>query len=51
MIVSLDPVYFNFDMSESDYLQFSRGRLTQSGCCRQRPSREGTKSFNELARA
>jgi membrane fusion protein, multidrug efflux system len=31
MIVSLDPVYFNFDMSESDYLQFSRGRLTQSG--------------------
>jgi hypothetical protein len=26
MIVSLDPVYFNFDMSEADYLQFSRGR-------------------------
>jgi membrane fusion protein, multidrug efflux system len=31
MIVSLDPVYFNFDMSEADYLQFSRGRLSQSG--------------------
>ena len=30
-IVSLDPIYFNFDMSEADYLQFSRGRLTQSG--------------------
>jgi membrane fusion protein, multidrug efflux system len=30
-IVSLDPVYFNFDMSEADYLQFSRGRLAQSG--------------------
>jgi RND family efflux transporter MFP subunit len=31
MIVSLDPIYFNFDMSEADYLQFSRGRLTQRG--------------------
>jgi membrane fusion protein, multidrug efflux system len=30
-IVSLDPVYLNFDVSEADYLQFSRGRLTESG--------------------
>src|SRR5215472_6353165 len=30
-IVSLDPVYFDFDMSEADYLQFSRERLRQSG--------------------
>jgi membrane fusion protein, multidrug efflux system len=30
-IVSLDPIYFNFDMSEADYLQFSRGRLTLRG--------------------
>jgi RND family efflux transporter MFP subunit len=30
-IVSLDPVYFDFDMSEADYLQFSRERLRQRG--------------------
>jgi RND family efflux transporter MFP subunit len=30
-LVSLDPVYFNFDMSEADYETFSRGRLTQGG--------------------
>ena len=30
-IVSLDPVYLDFDMSEADYLQFSRDRLGQLG--------------------
>jgi membrane fusion protein, multidrug efflux system len=30
-IVSLDPIYFDFDMSEADYLQFSRERLRQRG--------------------
>src|ERR1700756_2828931 len=30
-LVSIDPIYLNFDMSEADYLQFSRGRLTQRG--------------------
>jgi RND family efflux transporter MFP subunit len=30
-IVSLDPVYLDFDMSEADYLQFSRDRLSQRG--------------------
>ena len=30
-IVSLDPVYFDFDMSEADYLQFSRERSRQNG--------------------
>jgi len=30
-IVSLDPVWLNFDMSESDYLAFSRERAGRSG--------------------
>jgi RND family efflux transporter MFP subunit len=30
-IVSTDPVYLNFDMSEADYMTFLRYRLTQSG--------------------
>ena len=30
-IVSLDPVYLDFDMSEADYLQYSRDRLRQRG--------------------
>jgi multidrug efflux system membrane fusion protein len=30
-IVSLDPIYFDFDMSEADYLLFSRERLRQRG--------------------
>src|SRR6516225_10080749 len=30
-IVWLDPVYLDFDMSEADYLQFSRDRLRQRG--------------------
>jgi RND family efflux transporter MFP subunit len=28
-IVSVDPIYLNFDMSESDYLAFSRDRVKQ----------------------
>jgi len=28
-LVSLDPIYFDFDMSESDFLTFSRGRAWQ----------------------
>jgi RND family efflux transporter MFP subunit len=30
-LVSLDPIYFDFDMSESDYLTFSRDRARQNG--------------------
>jgi RND family efflux transporter MFP subunit len=30
-IVSTDAIYFNFDMSEADYLQFLRSRQKQSG--------------------
>src|ERR1700726_4910756 len=30
-LVSLDPIYFDFDMSESDYLTFSRERARLSG--------------------
>jgi RND family efflux transporter MFP subunit len=30
-IVSVDPIYLNFDMSESDYLAFSRERAKQKG--------------------
>ena len=30
-IVSLDPIYLDFDMSESDYLAFSRERAKQQG--------------------
>jgi len=30
-IVSVDPIYLNFDMSESDYLAFSRDRAKQGG--------------------
>jgi RND family efflux transporter MFP subunit len=30
-IVSVDPIYLNFDMSESDYLAFSRDRVKQKG--------------------
>jgi RND family efflux transporter MFP subunit len=30
-IVSLDPIYLDFDMSESDYLVFSRERAKQKG--------------------
>ena len=30
-IVSLDPVHLDFDMSEADYLKFSRNRLGQLG--------------------
>jgi RND family efflux transporter MFP subunit len=30
-IVSTDSIYFNFDMSEADYLQFLRNRQKQSG--------------------
>ncbi|GGF30099.1 MexE family multidrug efflux RND transporter periplasmic adaptor subunit [Aliidongia dinghuensis] len=30
-IVSVDPIYLNFDMSESDYLAFSRDRAKQKG--------------------
>ena len=30
-IVSIDPIYLNFDMSESDYLVFLRRRTKQSG--------------------
>jgi multidrug efflux system membrane fusion protein len=30
-LVSVDPVYLNFDMSESDYLAFSRERAKQKG--------------------
>ncbi len=28
-IVSIDPIYLNFDMSEADYLDFERGRASQ----------------------
>ena len=30
-IVSLDPIYFNFDMSESDFLAY---RGPRAACCR-----------------
>jgi RND family efflux transporter MFP subunit len=30
-LVSLDPIYFDFDMSESDFLTFSRDRVRQNG--------------------
>src|SRR6516225_10071245 len=30
-LVSLDPIYFDFDMSESDFLTFSRDRALQNG--------------------
>ena len=30
-IVSLDPIYLNFDMSEADYLAFTRDRQTRKG--------------------
>jgi RND family efflux transporter MFP subunit len=30
-LVSLDPIYFDFDMSESDFLTFSRDRAQQKG--------------------
>jgi membrane fusion protein, multidrug efflux system len=30
-LVSLDPIYLDFDMSESDYLTFARGRTRLSG--------------------
>lgn len=30
-LVSLDPIYFNFDMSESDFLTFSRDRAQLKG--------------------
>jgi membrane fusion protein, multidrug efflux system len=30
-LVSIDPIYLNFDMSESDYLAFSRARAKQNG--------------------
>ncbi len=30
-LVSVDPIYLNFDMSESDYLTFSRERVRQKG--------------------
>src|SRR5262249_47027090 len=30
-LVSLDPIYLDFDMSESDYLAFSRERARRSG--------------------
>jgi membrane fusion protein, multidrug efflux system len=30
-LVSLDPIYLDFDMSESDYLAFSRERASQTG--------------------
>ncbi|WP_216851247.1 efflux RND transporter periplasmic adaptor subunit [Acidisphaera sp. L21] len=30
-IVTVDPIYLNFDMSESDYLTFSRGHAKQNG--------------------
>jgi membrane fusion protein, multidrug efflux system len=30
-IVSLDPIYLNFDMSESDYFAFARDRLKRKG--------------------
>jgi membrane fusion protein, multidrug efflux system len=30
-LVSVDPIYLNFDMSESDYLTFSRVRVKQTG--------------------
>jgi membrane fusion protein, multidrug efflux system len=30
-LVSLDPIYFDFDMSESDFLMFSRDRARQKG--------------------
>ncbi|HVJ56169.1 MAG TPA: efflux RND transporter periplasmic adaptor subunit [Aliidongia sp.] len=30
-LVSVDPIYLNFDMSESDYLSFSRARAMQPG--------------------
>ena len=30
-IVSLDPIYLDFDMSEADYLAFSRARAQQKG--------------------
>jgi membrane fusion protein, multidrug efflux system len=30
-LVSLDPIYFDFDMSESDFLRFSRYRARQKG--------------------
>ena len=30
-LVSLDPIYFDFDMSESDFLTFSRERERQKG--------------------
>jgi multidrug efflux system membrane fusion protein len=30
-LVSLDPIYLDFDMSESDFLSFSRGRANAAG--------------------
>jgi RND family efflux transporter MFP subunit len=30
-LVSLDPIYFDFDMSESDFLTFSRDRARRNG--------------------
>src|SRR5262249_36926584 len=30
-LVSLDPIYLNFDMSEADYLAFARERVNQKG--------------------
>src|ERR1700731_1181370 len=31
ILVSIDPIYLNFDMSEADYLTFSRERQSQTG--------------------
>jgi RND family efflux transporter MFP subunit len=30
-LVSIDPIYLNFDMSEADYMTFQRGRQQQNG--------------------
>jgi len=30
-LVSIDPIYLNFDMSEADYMTFQRGRRQQKG--------------------
>ena len=45
-IVSLDPIYLDFDMSESDYLTFSRERARLSG-----PRRRDMSSTNSIVTA
>src|SRR5262249_23455124 len=60
-IVSLDPIWLNFDMSEADYLAFSRERAKQASALAAKVevelsdeaefNREGTLNFTDTVRA